>query len=282
LRQYLKDDGKPRPFAFNIGHTLIGLARRHWGDDPAALVKIKELQRLQQCLGPERKRLTEKNRVLLRTLDAPAVRAKVIGLPERMASWAERDGPVHGAVSMQIAVAIAILRYAPVRIANLAGLRLNEHLVRPGGLRSLWQIDIPAPLVKNGEPIVHELPHRTTVLVDRYIQHFRPSLAEAGNPYLFPVRAKCKRPALLSRQIREAIADWVGIDMTAHQFRHAAARLMLQHSPGAFAAVAQLLGHRDTQTAVAYYTGIDTLSAGRHFDAILEAEYSKPRSRRRS
>jgi hypothetical protein len=167
LRQYLKDDGKPRPFAFNIGHTLIGLARRHWGDDPAALVKIKELERLQQCLGPQRKRLTEKNRALLRTLDAPAVRAKVIGLPERLAGWAQRDNPSRGAVAMQIAAAIAILRNAPVRVANLAGLRLNDHLVRPGGPRSLWQIDIPGHLVKNGEPLTSELPHRATALVDR-------------------------------------------------------------------------------------------------------------------
>jgi len=282
LRRYLKDDGKPRPFAVNIGHTLIALAKRRFGVDPDSLAKIKELQRLQQCLGPQRKRLTEKNRTLLRNLDAPAVRAKLLALPERLASWAERESPIHRAVAMEIAVAIAILRNAPLRIANLAGLRLNEHLVRPGGPRSLWHIDIPPHLVKNGEPLVYELPRCTTALVDRYIRHFRPSIAKAGNPYLFPVGVKCKRPALLSRQIRGAIADWVGIDMTPHQFRHFAGRLMLQHSPGAFAAVAQLLGHKDPQTAIAYYTGIDTLSAGRHFDTILEAEYRKRRSRRRS
>jgi integrase len=282
LRRYLKDDGKPRPFAFNIGHTLIGLARRRWGADPTALAKIKELERLQGCLGPQRKRLTEKNRTLLRTLDAPAVRAKLIDLPERLANWAERKTPVQGAVCMEIAVAIAILRNAPLRIANLVGLRLDEHLVRPGGPRSLWLIDIPSHLVKNGEPLTYELPQRTTALLDRYLRRFRSSLAEPGNPYLFPAGSKHKRPALLSRQIREAIADWVGIDMTPHQFRHFAGRLMLQHSPGAFAAVAQLLGHRDPDTATAYYSGIDTLSAGRHFDAILEAEYSKQRSRRRS
>jgi integrase len=100
--------------------------------------------------------------------------------------------------------------------------------------------------------------------------------------YLFPVGSRHKLRGLLSRQIREAIADWVGIDMTPYQFRHFAARLMLQHSLGAFAAVAQLLGHKNAQTAVAYYAAIDTLSAGRHFDAILEAEYSKGRSRWRS
>ena len=47
---------------------------------------------------------------------------------------------------------------------------------------------------------------------------------------------------------------------------------MQQHSPGAFAAIAQLLGHKDVRITIAYYAELDTLSAGRHFDAFLEAE----------
>ena len=35
-----------------------------------------------------------------------------------------------------------------------------------------------------------------------------------------------------SRQIRDVIADWVGIDMTPHQFRHLAGLLMQRNSPG--------------------------------------------------
>jgi len=53
--------------------------------------------------------------------------------------------------------------------------------------------------------------------------------------------------------------------------------LMLQHSPGAFAAASAFLGHKDIRTTVSFYSGIDTLSAGQQFDAILEAERSKPR-----
>jgi integrase len=83
----------------------------------------------------------------------------------------------------------------------------------------------------------------------------------------------------LSQQIRGVLADWVGIDMTPHQFRHFAGRVMQQHSPGAFAAIAQLLGHKDVRTTIAYYAELDTLSAGRQFDAFLEAERSKARLR---
>jgi integrase len=85
----------------------------------------------------------------------------------------------------------------------------------------------------------------------------------------------------LSQQIRRALAHWVGIDMTPHQFRHFAGRVMQQHSPGAFAAIAQLLGHKDVRTTIGYYAELDTLSAGRQFDAFLEVERDNARMRRR-
>jgi integrase len=280
LRRYLNNDQEqtPRPTAHNIASSLIGLARRIMGSDAAALDQLAELRRLRRCLGPQPKCLTEKNRTLLCTLDDPAVRAKLYFLPERLGNWAERMTSVHGAVAMQIAVAIVILQSAPLRIGNLAGLRLDRHLVRPGGPRSLWQIDIPPHEVKNNQALVFEFPRRATALVDRYIRRFRPSLAAPGNPYLFPVGSRQKPPHWLSQQIRRVLADWVGIDMTPHQFRHFAARVLQQHSPGAFPAIAQLLGHKDVRTAMTY-ADPDTLSAGRQFDELLEADRSKARLR---
>jgi integrase len=148
----------------------------------------------------------------------------------------------------------------------------------------LWQIDIPPHEVKNDQALVYELPRGATTLVDRFIRRYRPVLAAPGNPYLFPVGSRHKQPHGMSQQIRKALADWVGIDMTPHQFRHFAGRLMQQHSPGAFAAIAQLLGHKDVNTAIAYYAELDALSAGRQFDEFLEAERNKARrfGRRRS
>jgi len=277
LRRYLKDDENqtPRPFAHTISVTLISLAR-HWvklGPDA-----VQELRDLQRCLGPQRTGLTKKNETLLRTLDDPEIRAKLLLLPERLATAAERMPSARGSIRMQHALAIAMLLSAPLRIANLAALRLDRHLVRPGGPRSLWQIDIPPDEVKNNQHLVHELPRSVTTLVDRYVQRFRPVLAAPGNPYLFPGRLKSKDPHELSQQIRRVIADWIGINMTPHQFRHLAGLIMQKHSPGAFAALAQLLGHKHVQTAFNFYARLDTLSAGRHFDAILEQELTKARS----
>jgi hypothetical protein len=42
-----------------------------------------------------------------------------------------------------------------------------------------------------------------------------------------------------------------------------------------------ILGHKDVRTTISYYAELDTLSAGRQFDAFLEAERSKARLRGR-
>lgn len=284
LRRYLNVDGKPRPTAHHLAHTLVKLATYVLiEDDPASLDQIKELKRLQKCLGPIPAGLTDKNRSLLRTLDDPGTRAKLLLLPERSAAFARRAFSARAAISFEIATAIAILECAPLRISNLAHLRLDQHLVRPGGPRSLWQIHIPADEVKNNQALVYELPFRVTAMLDRFIRHFRPLLIQTDNPYLFPVGSRYKHERVLSKQIRRMIENRVGVHMTPHQFRHWAARLMQEHSPGAYAAIAQLLGHKNLHTVIAYYAELDTLSAGRHFDTLLDAALAKarlPRGRR--
>jgi hypothetical protein len=56
---------------------------------------------------------------------------------------------------------------------------------------------------------------------------------------------------------------------------------MQKNKPGSFAALAQLLGHKRIETVIRYYAELDTLSAGRDFDAILETEIAKARLPRR-
>ena len=271
----------PRPTARNLASTLIGLAKRIPGADAVHPDQIEELRGLQGCLGPQAKRLAEKNRRLLRIFEDPEILEKLLWLPERLAEWAARIGGARGALAMELAVAIAILRHVPLRIRNLAELRIGQELYRPGGPRSPWLIDIPPEQVKNSVPLFYELSQRATPVLDRLISHFRPLRAESGNPYLFPVGSTHKDPHSLSQQIRRAIADWVGIDMTPHQFRHLTGFLWQKHRPGSFAAIAQLLGHKDIETVVAYYAELDTLSASREFDAILEAQFADTRRPRR-
>ena len=75
--------------------------------------------------------------------------------------------------------------------------------------------------------------------------------------------------------------------MTAHQFRHLAAKVILDADPAAYETVRQLLGHRNLTTTVNNYAGLNTRRAGRHHAALIEreltrAEASRKPKRRRS
>ncbi|MBV8613974.1 MAG: site-specific integrase, partial [Acetobacteraceae bacterium] len=156
------------------------------------------------------------------------------------------------------------------------GLRLDRNLVRPGGRRGLWHLVLAGEEVKGGAPQEYELPAEATRLLDRYLARYRPLLDPGESRFLFVAQGgRPKSQTTLSQQLTGLIRDRVGVRMTPHQFRHFAAKLLLEHSPGAFAAAGQLLGHRNTQTTVAFYAGVDTLTAGRHFDGILAAERAR-------
>jgi integrase len=276
LRQYLKNDESqtPRPFAHGLAVTLLGLARRWVKPGPEAL---EDLRNLKGCLGPQHTGFADKNDKLMLALDDPNTRAELLLLPNRLAEWAtrarpDRARPEYAAIMMELAVALAILRCAPLRVANLAGLRLDRHLVRPGGPRSPWVLMIPATEVKNKRELVYKLEPEATALVDTFIERYRLVLAPPGNAYLFPVGSKCKSSHHLSQQIRRVIEKWVGIYMTPHQFRHFCGQLFKEHCPDSSTALGQFLGHENGQTAEKFYARRDTLSAGRLFDEILEKE----------
>ena len=72
---------------------------------------------------------------VIRTFKNPGNRARLKALPGRLfdEALAERDAPIQAAVKAQIAMAIQILLIAPMRLANLAALNLEQNVVRVGG-----------------------------------------------------------------------------------------------------------------------------------------------------
>ena len=275
LRHYLPKADQPGVFARGLATALMAVAQ-HWVKVPAEqLVGLKDLR---SRLGKTPGGLTEKNVSMMRELTDPAVRQRLFALPRKLIDEAQSGGLnfERAATRFQIGLAIEILLHAPIRMNNLVSLRLDKNLVRPGGRTGLWHLVLTREEVKNSEAHEYELASETTRLLDRYLKQFRPSLDPGDSPFLFVVRGGGpKSQTTLFQQITQAIQTHVGVRMTPHQFRHFAAKLMLEHSPGAFSATSQLLGHRNHKTTVKFYSGIDTLTAGRHFDGILAAERAR-------
>jgi integrase len=73
----------------------------------------------------------------------------------------------------------------------------------------------------------------------------------------------------LSCQITERIYKATGLRMTTHQFRHAAGAIVLRRRPGEYELVRRLLGHRNVQTTINAYIGLENIQASEIFSKIV-------------
>ena len=73
----------------------------------------------------------------------------------------------------------------------------------------------------------------------------------------------------LSGQITEKIEKAVGLFITVHQFRHAAAAMWLKTHPGDYETVRRTLGHRNIQTTINFYCGLETMQANEMFGNMV-------------
>ena len=232
-------------------------------DDAAATAYARAMKKLRV----EHKGLSDKNDALLRQFDDRELVRRLLGVPSTLWSEVERGhnrlGPVQAARMAQVAVAIEILQYAPMRMLNLTNLDLERHLNwNQSGDARVLHITIPANEVKNSERLHYPLPEDVSERVHEYIMRYRPSLTDGHNPHLFPGRnGKPKDQSCLSRQITRAVHKHAGVRVTPHQFRHIAAKLVLDRSPGCYETVRLLLGHKRTSTTYQLYCGHETQAA---------------------
>lgn len=251
--------------------SRLNLVAHHWvqlDDDHQ-----RWLQRLnRQWQGPQTG-LTEKNRAALRQFQNPANVGLILRLPERLAAKAgtTKRNPARNATLFQKALAIEILLMAPMRIGNLAALRLAQHVVMPAGPQGPIHLVVPESEVKNNMPLEFDLPSSSSNLLKEYLLDHRPYLVDdEDNPWLFPgVRGEHKWARTLSAQLKDIILKETGLKLTAHQFRHLAAKLLLDRKPGDYETVRRLLGHKSLRTTTNFYTGMETLAATKQYDQVI-------------
>jgi integrase len=94
-----------------------------------------------------------------------------------------------------------------------------------------------------------------------------------NSEWLFPGESgAAKSDQLLSDQITACIQKSVGLRITPHQFRHAAAAIYLKHNPGDYETVRRFLGHRDIQTTIRFYCGLETMQATEEFGKLIRKQ----------
>jgi integrase len=203
--------------------------------------------------------------------------SEVVALPNALmqqARLAKDHAPIKAGISAQLAVAVAILTFAPVRLSNLASIELGQNLTKPGGPNTPYWLVFPHYDVKNRIDLNFKFDRDLTDLIDEYVHRFRPALLRGSNAsWLFPGEAgKPKVGITFSLQITRRIQKAVGLRITVHQFRHAAAAIYLKHRPGDYETVRRVLGHRDIQTTIRFYCGLETMQATEDFGKLIRQQ----------
>jgi integrase len=267
--QYLVDrnGGRSGRQISYIAEFLPTLARRL--DMPEETVA--RLRKMAAKLKVTQRGMTPRNREALRAFDDEnAVRALLM-LPGLLVERVRKSGRkgYREARLIQSALAIELLLNAMVRIQNLASIELGRHLLELGTRRERRvHLHFPADEVKNANDLEFPLMPEAVDLLDLYLAHWRPILCGAQDSnFLFPGdradRPKWKKT--LSTQVKEVVFRYTRLDMPAHRFRHAAAKIYLDRNPGQYEIVRQFLGHKDIRTTIASYCGGETASAARHY-----------------
>lgn len=263
LRHQFDKWGKITPYLQDLAQGLIVLASE-WVNVPAD--HLAALKKLRSKLGNKQFGMTEKNRAVLRRLDDPRLQSELVQLPDTLWRIGMRNLPKsrQAFVDLQNALAIDIELHAPLRIENLAALKYEEHLHWPQGRSKRALITFTPDETKNDVQLELELPLVLSNRLWAMRNELAPSITGKRPETVFvTVTGKPKSIAAIRFGIERTVLRRLGVHITPHQFRHFAAKLILDDNPGAYELARQLLGHKSLRTTTRFYAGPDTRRAGR-------------------
>jgi integrase len=261
-------------YLHDLVRTLFAIAK-HWvRTDEETLEWLRTIMRRMPQRSPG---LTSKNREMLRQFDSEANMQRLLAVPNLLIEQSETiANPARAAVRFQLGVIIEILLMAPMRIGNLASLRIDQHLQRPEGPGGPAVLVLLESETKNSQPVEYPLPHHVVALLDQYLSEHRPLLtSRLDDPWLWPGQSGHKQESRIAQQVKEAIFRETGLHLTVHQFRHLAARLILDEQPGSYELVRQVLGHKNLKTTVNFYAGMRSKAAVAHYDRLIEIKRAR-------
>ena len=225
---------------------------------------------------PRNQGMTQKNETTIRQALDPSRELKLMELPDVLMQSARRlrpSAPRQACFRALVGTAIKLFSRRMLRLANVSGLRLDQHLQRADPRRrQITHLYIPAEQTKNNRVVSLPVAPDIARMLEEWIRDFRPLIAAPDCVYLFPGYRTGNRPITpqaLSYAVKRATREFAGIALTPHQFRHLAAHTFLSEHPGHYEEVRQQLGHASVTTTTRFYSGIESASAAHRFDAVI-------------
>jgi integrase/recombinase XerD len=198
---------------------------------------------------------------------------RLIALGMKLMRQAEHDGVVDNLRAYRDGLLIVLGAARPMRLGNLAGLRVDRHVEIHGDHVVL---NISGDEIKNGKPIECWLPDDLVSFFRRYLHEVRPRLYGAtGHQGLWP---SSKGIPLTNAGIYQIITRRTTVEfghaIHPHLFRDIAATTLVLARPKEALLARDLLNNSDFRMTERHYLHANTVEAGRAY-AKLRALRSK-------
>jgi integrase len=204
-----------------------------------------------------------------------------LGLKLMIESKPPEDGTLTepGATSYRNGLMLALLAFIPLRARNFLALEIGRHLVRE---RDEWFIIIPRSETKTKTSIEFAIPRILNEHLEFYLDVIRPWLQRGpANDALWLSRQAngAISYATLWRIVNRLSLERLGLRISPHDLRDAAATTWAIAMPSQISVSKDLLAHKDLRTTTQHYNRARGIEASRA-QAGLIAELRKTRTRR--
>jgi integrase len=187
----------------------------------------------------------------------------------------ESNVNAHKPVSMADAIRyrdglmIALLGHVPLRHKNFAAIEIDRDLIREEG--GNWYIVIPPDETKTKTYIEFEIPEELREYLSTYLKYVRPRMLRRPgckalwvSPKGGPLSYSAVGP-VLTRNSTERL----GIRVTPHDARDAAATTWAIAAPGQIGIARDLLAHADLRTTIKHYNRAKGIEASRKHNQVI-------------
>jgi integrase len=262
--------GRRAPSIFNLVVALEAMAKRLYPEDTATHARLRNLK-LQ--LPRPTQEISQDHLDLLLSLTDEDV-AIIHRLPDQLRAEVTAKLGKMGRLSMQtvadaqVAVGVAILISAPIRIKNLAMILIGTHLKVDGEGMCL---SFTAAETKGKRDLKMWLGSRAMEVIRWYCADVLPRIGNRPEPTaLFPGRKSARTSDGFGKLISKHMSGVLNRNFHVHVFRHYAVDRWLEANPGRMEDAQALLDHKDQKTTATHYAGANKARRKRTMGSELE------------
>jgi integrase len=165
---------------------------------------------------------------------------------------------------------IALLALCPIRLKNFAGLEIGQTFKEVDGA---WWIALPGHLTKSGRPDERRVPTWLNHHIDVYLNQARPILVGSRPPtntlWISSTTGQGITTKNLGTLISRITFETLGVDVSPHLFRTAAASTAALYGGNAPHLASALLNHTDPRVTEEHYNRASTMSAAAAYARII-------------